>query len=363
MQRRAGLSKWSSFLSDFGGKMPRQEKVRIGYAVVGMGALAQAAVLPAFRNSKNSQLVALVTGDLEKGKKLAGEFNAQHTFEYSEFSECLNQQGVDAVYIATPPGEHEKYAVAAANAGKHVLCEKPLAASVQQARNMVETCMRKNVLLMTAYRKYFEPASLRLKKLITGGELGRIDIIHTLFSEFRTHGDASPSWLFSRQLSGGGPLTDLGVYCLNTSRWLADEDPSAASAVSWARDPRRYSEVEEGISFRLDFPSGLILQGTSAYSAAFSSFIHVHGEKGWAELAPAFAFEEERRLSGKIAGRWFAKTYKPMDEFALELDYFSECIQKSRKPEPDGEQGLRDMIIIEALYEAARTGKTIEIHY
>jgi predicted dehydrogenase len=343
--------------------MPRQEKERIGYAVVGMGALAQAAILPAFRNSKNSRLIALVTGNREKGMKLAGEFNAQHTFEYSAFSECLSRSDVNAVYIATPPGEHEKYALAAANAGKHVLCEKPLAASVEQARNMIEACLRNKVLLMTAYRKYLEPASVRLKKMITGGELGRIDIVHTLFTEFRTHGDNSPSWLFSKQLSGGGPLTDLGVYCLNTSRWLAGEDPIAASAVSWARDPRRYREVEEGISFRLDFPSGLILQGSSAYSAAFSSFIHVHGEKGWAELAPAFAFEEERRLSGKVAGRWFAKTYKPMDEFALELDYFSKCIQGNKKPEPDGEQGLRDLIIIDALYEAARTGKTAEIRY
>jgi predicted dehydrogenase len=341
--------------------MPQDK--RIGYAVVGMGALAQAAILPAFANSSNSRLVALVTGDREKGKRLARQFRAKHTFHYSEFAECLQKPEVDAVYIATPPGEHEKYAVAAANAGKHVICEKPLAASVEQARSMVHACLRNDVLLMTAYRKYFEPASVRLKKMILGGDLGRIDIVHTLFSEFRPHGDNSPPWLFSPQLSGGGPLTDLGVYCLNTSRWLVSEDPVSASAVSWARDPRRYKEVEEGISFRLDFASGLILQGTAAYSAAFSSFIHVHGEKGWAELAPAFAFEEERRLSGKVAGRWFAKTYKPMDEFALELNCFSKCIQEGKKPEPDGEQGLRDMIIIEAIYRAAQSGRTTEIRY
>jgi predicted dehydrogenase len=142
-----------------------------------------------------------------------------------------------------------------------------------------------------------------------------------------------------------------------------NEDPIAATGVSWVRDPRRYKEVEEGIAFRLDFPSGLILQGTAAYSAAFSSFVHVHGEKGWAELAPAFAFEEERRLSGKIAGQWFAKTFKPIDEFALELDYFSNCIREDRKPEPDGEQGLRDIVIIDAIYQAAKKGGTVRIEY
>jgi predicted dehydrogenase len=337
---------------------------RVGYAVVGLGSISQVAVLPAFAHSKKAKLVAVVSGDKKKAGKLADQFKASQAFEYEELATCFRNPAVEAVYIATPPGEHEKYAVAAAKAGIHVLCEKPLAATVKQARNMVETCRRNKVQFMTAYRKYFEASSVKLKNMISKGELGRIDVIHTLFSELRPFGDSSPSWLFSRKLCGGGPLTDLGVYCLNTCRWLVDEDPIAASgAVSWVRDRRRYKQVEEGISFRLDFRSGLVLQGTAAYSAAFSSFVHVHGEKGWAELAPAFAFEEERRLSGKIAGRWFAKTFKPIDEFALELDYFSECIREHRKPEPDGEQGLRDIIIIDAIYQAAKKGGTVKINY
>jgi predicted dehydrogenase len=337
---------------------------RVGYAVVGLGGISQVAVLPAFAHSKKARLVAVVSGDKKKAQQLAEQFKASHVFSYGEFAKCLSSPEVEAVYIATPPGEHEKYAVAAARAGKHVLCEKPLAATVKQARNMIETCRRNKVRFMTAYRKYFEPSSVTLKNMISKGELGRIDIIHTLFSELRPFGDNSPSWLFSRKLCGGGPLTDLGVYCLNTCRWLVGEDPIAAGgAVRWVRDRRRYKEVEEGITFRLDFRSGLILQGTAAYSAAFSSFVHVHGEKGWAELAPAFAFEEERRLSGKIAGRWFAKTFKPIDEFALELDYFAGCVREGRRPEPDGEQGLRDIIIIDAIYRAAKKGGTVKIKY
>ncbi len=248
--------------------------------------------------------------------------------------QCLEESRVEAVYIATPPGEHEKYAVAAARAGKHVLCEKPLAATVRQARNMVTTCRRNKVLFMTAYRKYFEPSSLLLKKMIRTGDLGRIDIIHTLFSELRPLGDNSPSWLFSRKLCGGGPLTDLGVYCINTCRWLVDEDPVAATGMSWVRDRRRYKEVEEGVAFRLGFPSGLVLQGTAAYSAAFSSFVHIHGEKGWAELAPAFAFEEERRISGKMAGKWFARISSRSTNSFWSWTYFADCIRKGREPEP-----------------------------
>jgi predicted dehydrogenase len=270
---------------------------------------------------------------------------------------------VEAVYIATPPGAHEQYAVAAAQAGKHVLCEKPLAATVQQARNMVDACRRHKVQLMTAYRKYFEASTTTLKQMITRGDLGRLDIIHTLFAELRPFGDNSPSWLFSKELAGGGPLMDLGVYCVNTCRWLAGEDPVRATAISWVRDPRRYKEVEEGIAFRLDFPSGLLLQGSAAYSAAFSSFVHLHGEKGWAELAPAFAFEEERRVSGKIGGKWFQKLFRPVDEFVLELDEFAACIRQNRPPEPDGEQGMRDIIIIDAIYQAARQAASVTINY
>ena len=195
------------------------------------------------------------------------------------------------------------------------------------------------------------------------GDLGRIDIIHTLFAEHRPFGDNSPAWLFSKQLCGGGPLTDLGVYCVNTTRWLVDEDPTAATGISWVRELRRYKDVEEGVAFRLEFKSGLILQGTAAYSAAFSSFVHVHGEKGWAELAPAFAFEEERSISGKIAGKWFAKTFKPINEFVLEIDYFADCIREGREPEPSGAQGLRDIIIIDAIYRAVKQRHSIAIKY
>jgi predicted dehydrogenase len=341
--------------------MPSKNK--LGYAVIGLGALSQTAVLPAFAHTKRSRLVALVTGDKKKGQSLARKFGAKHVFGYEEFPQCLALPEVEAIYIALPPGRNEEFAVAAANAGKHVLCEKPLAASVGEARSMVEACRKNSVQLMTAYRKYFDPATVRLKSMVTSGDLGRIDAIHALFTEFRSFGDKSPSWMFERKLSGGGPLADLGIYCLNTSRWLVDEDPITATAISWARDPRRYSEVEEGISFRLDFASGLILQGTTSYSAGFSSFLHVHGEKGWAELAPAFAFEEERRMSGKIAGKWFAKKFAPVDEFALELDYFAQCVRENKKPAPDGEQGLRDMIIMDAIYRAAQEEQTVKIAY
>jgi predicted dehydrogenase len=341
--------------------MPRIK--RVGYAVVGLGSISQVAVLPAFAHSKKARVVAVVSSDKEKSRDLALKFGAGRSYSYREFDACLNNPEVEAVYIATPPGEREKYTVRAAQAKKHVICEKPLAATVREGHNMVEACRRNKVHLMTAYRKYYEPSSLMLKGIISRGELGRIDVIHALFVELRTSGDASPSWLFSRKLCGGGPLMDLGVYCVNTCRWLAGEDPVEATAASWVRDRRRFKEVEEGISFRLTFASGLVLQSTSSYGGVLSSFVHVHGEKGWVAWSPAFAFEEERRLSGKISGRWFEKKFGLIDEFALELDAFATCVRENRDPEPNGEQGLRDLSIIETIYRSARSGRAEVIEY
>jgi predicted dehydrogenase len=336
---------------------------RVGYAVVGLGAISEQAALPAFAHSNNAKLVAVVSGDHEKAKRLAGAFHASAYYTYRDFAGCLKNPEIDAIYVATPPGEHEKYTVQAARASKHVLCEKPLAANVAQSKRMIAACRDHGVQLMTAYRKYFEPGSVGLKQIISSGALGRIDVIHTAFTEFRPAGDNTPGWMLNPKLSGGGPLMDIGIYCVCTARWLVDEDPVEATAFSWTRDRKRFKEVEEGIAFRLKFASGLMLQGTASWGAALASFIQVHGEKGWACLSPAFAFEEERRLTGKIEGKWFEKEFTAIDEFALELDAFAECIRKNRTPEPDGEQGLRDLIILDSIYRAAERGRPVAIRY
>ncbi len=336
---------------------------RVGYAVVGLGAISQQAVLPAFAHSKKAKLVAVVSGDSAKAARLAKQFHAEHHYTYDEYARCLRNPEVEAVYVATPPGEHEKYTVAAARAKKHVLCEKPLAANLDQCRRMVRACQQNAVQFMTAYRKYFEPSSVALKKIISSGQLGRVDVVNTAFTEFRPAGDSTPDWFFRRKLSGGGPLMDIGIYCISTSRWLVDEDPVEAAAFSWRRDLRRFKEVEEGIAFRLNFSSGMVLEGTSSWGSANASFVRVHGEKGWASLSPAFDFLEERYITGKIAGKWFERTFKVMDEFVLELDAFADCIRGDRTPEPDGEQGMRDIAIIESVYRAARLGHPVAVRY
>ena len=331
---------------------------RVGYAVIGLGHISQRAILPGFRHAKVSRLIALVSGDGEKAKRLAEQFGAKHTYTYDTFDECLLNPQVEAVFIATPNSTHLEFALKAARAGKHVLCEKPLAITTVQCRQMIEACGKNGVKLMTAYRKHFEPSAIEFKHLIASGKLGRLKIIHTAFTVLLPPGD---SWHLTKSLAGGGSLFDIGIYCINTVRWLTGLEPFEATAYSWTADPARFNEVDENMSFQLKFPEGLYLQGSSSFTAAKASFLQVHGEKGWAALDPAYAYNEERRFFGKIAGEWFERKFKPIDEFRLELDYFSECIHENREPEPDGVTGMRDVAVTEAIYEAARQNRPVAI--
>jgi predicted dehydrogenase len=335
---------------------------KVGFAVVGLGTIAQGFVLPSFAKCKSAKLVAVVSRDKDKATRVARKFKADASYSNEEYAACLANPEIDAVFIATPNGLHESFTVQAAQAGKHVLCEKPLAATAEQAARMVEACRRNRVLLMTAYRKYFEPSTLYLKQLIQNGDLGRIDVIHTAFSEFYSPGHSLP-WLVDSHLAGGGPLMDLGVYCVNTTRWLVEEDPVEVSGETWVRDTVTFWDVEEGVSFRLQFPSGLVVHGSSSYGAVLSSFIYVQGTKGWASLTPAFPFDEVRQLTGKIGKRAMEQKFAIVDEFGMEINEFASAIQNRRPVESDGVQGHRDMVILESIYNSARKGRPLVINY
>jgi predicted dehydrogenase len=334
----------------------------VGFAVVGLGAITQGSVLPAFAHCKRAKLVALVSRDGAKAKRLATKFKARFAYSMDTFAECLSNPDISAVYIATPPGEHASPTIQAAFAGKHVLCEKPLAAWVEQSRRMVEACRKSGVLLMTAYRKHFEASTLYIKRLIQDSGLGSIDVIQSAFSELYVPGVSLP-WLINPDVSGGGPLMDLGVYCVNTTRWLVDEDPIEVDAKTWCRDPATFHDVEQGIAFTLRFPSGLVAQATSSYGAVLSSHLFIQGTKGWLSVAPAFTFDEERKLTGKIAGKWIQRKFAVVDEFAPELDAFAGAIQQGAPIEPSGDQGHRDVIILNTAYESAKRATSVPIPY
>jgi|HubBroStandDraft_6_1064221.scaffolds.fasta_scaffold01763_2 predicted dehydrogenase len=332
---------------------------RVGYAVVGLGSISENAILPAFRTAKKSRLVALVSGDAAKAKRLAKKFHAPLSYTYENFDECLRNPDVEAVFVATNNGTHVRFTLQAAASGKHVICEKPMANTVEECERMVDACRKNKVKLMIAYRKYFEPASLEFKRLIASGKLGRLKFLHTAFS---VNLPVSSQWHLSQSAAGGGALLDVGVYCVNTSRFVLGVDPVEASgAYAWTVDPVRFAEVEETMSFQLKFPDSLYMQATASFGAIIASFLQVHGEKGWAALDPSYAFDTQRRMFGEIGGKWFEKKFPPIGEFDLELDHMAECIRKKREPLADGAVGLRDVQIMQAIYQSERTKAPVAI--
>jgi predicted dehydrogenase len=326
----------------------------VGFAVLGLGTLAQTAILPAFRGMPRSRLVALVSRDGVKARRLAAQHGA--AFAYDSIEECLANPQVEAVYIATPPGNHQREVEAVALASRHVLCEKPLAVTASEAQEMVATCARQSVLLMTAYRKCFEPSMVFIRELILSGRMGALKILHASFSERHASLKTTPPWILDRRLAGGGPLMDLGIYCVHAARWLAGENPSRVSAFQWTHDRSLFREVEEGIAFTLCFPSGLVAQASTCYSAALSSMLYLEGTGGSVSLSPAFPYEHERVLSARFGDEPLHKIFPVVDEFRPQIDAFSQAIRGGPVPPSCGADGYVDMAIIEALYRSAQSG-------
>ena len=326
----------------------------VGFAVLGLGNLAQSAILPAFRSTEPARLVALVSRDGEKARRLAALHNVP--WAYDSLDDCLANPQVEAVYIATPPANHLREVEAVALAKRHVLCEKPLAITAPEAAEMVAICARQSVLLMTAYRKCFEPATVFIRELILSGRMGALKLLHTSFSERHAHPQTNPPWILDRRLAGGGPLMDLGIYCVHTARWLAGETPFRVSAFQWTHDRELFRDVEEGIAFTMCYPSGLVAQASTCYSAAMSSMLYLEGTLGSVSLTPAFPYEHERVLSARFGNEQLHKTFPVVDEFRPQIDAFSRAIRGGPLPPSCGADGYVDMAIIDALYRSAQTG-------
>jgi predicted dehydrogenase len=326
----------------------------VGFAVVGLGNLAQSAILPAFRGMQRSRLVALVSRDGEKAHRLASQHDVPRA--YDNLEDCLANPQVEAVYIATPPANHLREVETVALAKRHVLCEKPLAMTAPEAAEMVAICARQSVLLMTAYRKCFEPSTVFIRNLILSGRMGALKLLHASFSERHANPQTNPPWILDRRLAGGGPLMDLGIYCVQAARWLAGEAPFRVSAFQWTHNRSLFRDIEEGIAFTMCFPSGLVAQASTCYSAALSSMLYLEGTLGSVSLTPAFPYEHERVLNARFGNEQLHRIFPVIDEFRPQIDAFSQAIRGGPLPPSCGADGYVDMAIMDALYRSAQAG-------
>lgn len=328
------------------------------YAVVGLGWIAQAAILPAFRNARrNSRLVALVSGDEAKRRVLADRYGVSHAVHYDGYEELLGGGEVDAVYIALPNHLHREYAVRAAELGVHVLCEKPMAPTVTDCTEMIRAATASGVRLMIAYRLHLEPANRAAVELISAGRIGAPRLISSLNTQQVEEGDVR----LAARAKGGGPLFDIGVYCVNAARYLFGEEPLAVWGAAGESGDRRFRESEESVTAVLEFPEGRLAAFGVSFNAAQVSRFHVVGTEGELGLDPAYAFQGGRTLRLLRGGDVDEELFPGSDQFGPQLLYFSDCIASGIDPEPSGEEGLIDVRILEALHRSIDSGGRVAL--
>ncbi len=325
--------------------------------MVGLGHIAQTAVLPGMTRAKGSKVAALVSDDPIKLKALARRYRVNLTVGYDEFDALLASGDIDAVYIALPNDLHYQYSVRALRAGIHVLVEKPMAVTELQCREMIDAARGGQALLMVAYRLHFERANLHAVALAQERKLGNLRFFHSTFSMQVTKGDIRTR----AATNGGGPLYDLGVYCINAARSLFQVEPLEVSAVAARSNDERFTESDEMVSAILSFPGNRLASFTASFGAANTAAYDLVGTLGSLRLDPAFESREEICQRITIKGKTSIRTQPVGDQFAAEIDYFSRCIQEGREPEPSGTEGLADVRVVEAIIESIRSHRPVAI--
>ncbi|HEV8337968.1 MAG TPA: Gfo/Idh/MocA family oxidoreductase [Candidatus Polarisedimenticolia bacterium] len=329
----------------------------VRYAVVGLGYIAQAVVLPAFAHARNSRIAALVSEDPVKLRKLGDQYGVARRCAYPQFDALLRSGEIDAVFIALPNHLHSEYAILAARAGIHVLCEKPMATSATECRAMIDAARKAGVKLMIAYRLHFERGNLTAAALVRSGKLGD----PRAFTADFTMQVADEENIRLKDALGGGTLYDIGIYCINAARALLRGEPLEVACWTARKKEKRFREVEETACALLRFPGERLASFTCSFGASDVSSYRVIGTRGDLRVEPAFEFAGEIVHHLTIDGRRRERRFPKRDQFAPELVHFSDCILRDRRPAPGGEEGLLDVQIIEALYESARIGRSVKL--
>jgi predicted dehydrogenase len=340
--------------------VPEPPGKKMGWAIVGLGSLSIHQILPAFAQCEKSKVVALVSGHPDKANKLALRYGVsqKNIYNYQNYDSIKDNSEVDIIYIVLPNGMHCEYTVRGLQAGKHVLTEKPMANTPAECQQMIDAGRKANRKLMVAYRCRYEPYNQEAIRMARSNELGKTKVI--LADAGFNMGDPN-QWRLKKDLAGGGSLMDIGIYALQAARYLSGEEPKEVNAMMYSTpgDPR-FKEVEEAINFQLRFPSGILAQCTSSYGYAWQSHYRVVKSEGWLEMDPATAYSG-LRMRVHHGNTIEEKDLPVVDHFAAEMEHMSSCVMENKEPHTPGEEGLRDLTIMKAIYEAANTGTTVKL--
>jgi predicted dehydrogenase len=326
-------------------------------AIMGLGSYGSR-VADAMQSCTRAKLVGVISGTPSKIENWQSKYNIpeKNCYNYENFDNIKSNPDIDAVYVITPNGLHKDQSIRVAKAGKHVICEKPMAVNALEAQEMVDACKAANVKLLIGYRIHFEPKTLEIVRMRMDGEFGKIRFFQGL-SGF-TIGDPN-QWRLNKQLAGGGSLMDIGIYSINGSRYMIGEEPIWVTAQETKTDTVKFKEgIDETIQFQLGFPSGAVASCLSTYNMNYLDRFFVTGEKGYGLLNPATGYGpiEGETNKGKL-------THAHKTHQTVQMDEMAAIILDGKKPviPVDGEEGVKDMKIVDAIYEAIRTGKSTDI--
>jgi glucose-fructose oxidoreductase len=360
-----GLGATALALAGRGRAQPAAPRQKLGLALCGLGGYALGQLAPALRLTREVELRGVVTGSREKGLAWAKEFGFPEAsiYNYQTMSRLIDNPAIDIVYVVTPNALHPEHTIAAAWAGKHVICEKPMANTVADCNAMLAACRANRVKLSLGYRLQFEPHYRELKRLAREQDFGPFlklsgQLAFTINRRV---------WRVEKKLAGGGPLMDIGIYCIQAACMAADTSGAAHAgfapvAVQAREHPKKrpdfFLDVEEGIDWRMEFANGAVGEFSTSYNAGGDRF-RAEGEKGWIEFVPAFPYGGIKATTAKGA---LALGTPPPSQQAVQIDDFAQCVRDGRESPVSGEMGRRDMVIIEAIYRsAAEGGRRVEV--
>lgn len=344
----AALTPFAAKASYFDNLVPADKKLRV--AIMGLGGYANI-VAHAMKECKLASLTGIVTGTPSKIATWKKDYNIpdKNVYNYDNLQEIAKNPDIDLVYVTTPNSLHHKHVLQVAAAGKHVICEKPVADNAKQAREMIAACKKAGVKFYIGYRLHFEPHTRELIRMRESGSFGKVKYVDS-FMGFQI-GDPN-QWRLKKALAGGGAVMDVGLYSLNGARYATGEEPIWVTAQEIKTDPVKFADVDETVLFQLGFPSGAIASCGCTYNYNQAERLFISGEKGFAELKPAFGY-------GPIKGvTHLGPINQPsVTHQAYQMDGIADCILNG-KPDPNvtGEEGLKDMIGLDAIYESIRRG-------
>ncbi|QDX24801.1 Gfo/Idh/MocA family oxidoreductase [Sphingomonas suaedae] len=341
----------------------RKRDDSVGFAIIGLGGYALNQMMPRFDQADRAHISALVSGNPDKLSQVGEAYGVPEDarYAYEDFAKIAADDRIQAVYIVLPTAFHADFAIRAFAAGKHVLCEKPMALSSAECEAMIAAARRAGRKLMIAYRSHFEPYNVEAMRLMREKAVGDIRLIRSEQSYRAGPTTPAQNWRMNRALAGGGPLEDFGIYGLQSALYLTDEMPESISATTFQpRDDPRFTEIFAHVASQWRFPSGAVAHLATSYDSVNANFAHVRGTQGALIMDPATSYAGQKmRIEGQNARD--VTPGDPTVQFARQLNHFTNAIRDGTPILTGGEMGLRDTRLIEAIYAAARDGRTVKL--